>query len=87
MVHQQSTAESMDAWLTANCLVPAASSESAFPSNPSAPAPITGPTAPVGPAKSDALLMRMFETKGLPMVNEPAEPVASPPSSMPTTLG
>ena len=43
--------------------------------------------APVDPAKGDALLMRMFETKGLPMVNEPADPVASPPSSLPATLG
>ena len=79
MLHRQSMSATMDAGITANCLVPATSSEPAFPSNPSTPAPITGLTAPVDPAKGDALLMRMFKIKGLPMVNEPAEPAASPP--------
>ena len=87
MRHQQSMAESMEAWITANCPVLPTSSEPTSPSNPVTPAPITGPTAPVDPAKGDALLMRMFKTKGLPIVNEPAEPTASQPWSLPTTLG
>lgn len=36
--------------------------------------PATGPTAPVDPAKGNALLKRLFSSK-LPNVNEPAPPV------------
>ena len=76
MLHRQSMSATMDAGITANCLVPATSSEPAFPSNPSTPAPITGLTAPVDPAKGDALLMRMFKTYRMYRAKRPPAQVA-----------